>query len=62
MNVPEIEPLLEVPFFNFSGFNCRCPNHRCWQRCERGCTMSMYDKYPTDEYWDKTPMRVYQEN
>ena len=56
----EMESLLEVPFFNFAGYNCRNPHYHCWNPCEQNCVMSMYDKYPTEDYWDKTPMLVYQ--
>lgn len=58
-NISEIEPLLEVPFFNFHGFNCR-NSCQCWEHCEPNCHIANYDKHPLDDYWDKTPLPVYQ--
>ena len=49
MNLPELEPLVEVPFANFPGLNCRVPNLSCrWEKCVPNCTPSVYDRYEID--------------
>jgi hypothetical protein len=45
----EIEPLIEAPFTNFPGLNCRCPNPSCqWQRCVPDCKPTIYDRGDVD--------------
>jgi hypothetical protein len=38
----DMEPLLEVPFFNYSGFSCRNTPY-CWCPCVPDCKETNYD-------------------
>jgi hypothetical protein len=56
MNLPELESLIEVPFANYPGLNCRVPNPSCqWQRCVPDCIPTVYDKIDVDysEYMEE---------